>query len=91
MASTEKVVKEFVEEIFEPHEIEMHRYTFHPMKRTVIVHDDRNTMIPMLVHDVQDGNRIMCVFRSKQQLKDGYGQCYHNRFLIFNKEIFHIV
>jgi hypothetical protein len=29
--------------------------------------------------------------KPKQQLKDGYRQCYHNRFLIFNKEIFHRV
>jgi hypothetical protein len=36
-------------------------------------------------------NQCKLGVKPKQQLKDGYRQCYHNRFLIFNKEIFHRV
>ena len=64
------MVKDFVDSMFEPQEILVHRYECGQMARNVIIHECLPTMMGRILEDIRADKRVMLVFRSKKQLQD---------------------
>ena len=66
------MVKDFMEEVFKPHEMRVYRYDHNPMKRSIIRYNGQfggeMQIMGAVMEAINAKKRIICIFRSKKNM-----------------------
>jgi hypothetical protein len=62
------MVKAFMEDMFKPSELLFCRYDYNPMKRTLVLYKEEFSLLANLEEALEQGKKILCVFRSKKSM-----------------------